>query len=231
MSLTREDLENGLPRRLWSECAHGPRVLSDSELEASIGCVLSGARTGDDVWVFGYGSLMWNPLFHYVERRPAALRGFHRRFCLWSIAGRGTPERPGLVLGLDLGGQCCGLAYRLSAAHAVAELKLLWQREMVVGSYAPRWVRIEARPCAGSNGHTEELRALVFVVNRNHPNYAGRLARETVVASLATARGRIGTAAEYLFNTADALAAHGLRDTHLETLRDEVAQRHQSPSA
>jgi cation transport protein ChaC len=231
MSLTREDLQNGLLRRLWSECAHGPRVLSDGELEASIGCVLSGARTGDDVWVFGYGSLMWNPLFHYAERRPAALRGFHRRFCLWSTAGRGTPERPGLVLGLDLGGQCCGLAYRLSAAQAVAELKLLWRREMVVGSYAPRWVRIEARPCANSNGCAEELRALTFVVNRHHPNYAGRLPRETIVTALATGHGRIGTAAEYLFNTADTLAAHGLRDIHLETLRDEVAKRNLAADA
>src|SRR5262245_56917930 len=131
MSLTREDLESGLPRRLWSTCGQGPRVLSDDELAASVECVLSGARTGADLWVFAYGSLMWNPLFRYVERRPATLLGFHRRFCLWSIAGRGTPERPGLVLGLDLGGQCSGLAYRVAGAHAAAELKHLWQREMV----------------------------------------------------------------------------------------------------
>jgi len=224
MSLTREDLENGLPRRLLSESGAGPRPLTDDELEASIGCVLSGAGHGADVWVFGYGSLMWNPLFHYAERRPATLRGFHRRFCLWSLTGRGTPERPGLVLGLDRGGSCCGLAYRVLADQAPRELRLLWQREMVVGSYSPRWVRVDAAPCADSNGCAEELRALAFVVNHAHPNYAGRLPQEVVVTALAAARGRIGTAAEYLFNTVEVLAAHGLRDAHLEKLRDEVSK-------
>jgi cation transport protein ChaC len=225
MSLTREDLENGLPRRLWSECGHEPRALTDAELEASIGCVLSGSCAGQDVWIFAYGSLMWNPLFHYIERRPATLRGFHRSFCLWSIIGRGTLECPGLVLGLDSGGQCCGLAYRLSAVNARDELKLLWQREMVVGSYFPRWVRVDAQPCAQSAGCTEELRALAFVINRDHPNYAGKLPIETIVNALASARGRIGSAAEYLFSTVDTLSAHDLRDPHLEALRDQVAQR------
>jgi cation transport protein ChaC len=225
MSLTREDLENGRMRRLWSECANGPRPLSDEELDASIGCTLSGATPGADVWVFGYGSLIWNPLFHYEERRRATLRGFHRRFCLWSMMGRGSPERPGLVLGLDRGGACCGLAYRLPAGKAVSELKLLWRREMVVGSYVPRWARVET---AGDGGRrcVEELRALAFVVNHDHPNYAGRLAFDTVAHALADAHGHLGSSADYLFHTVDALAAHGLRDAHLERLRDRVRKRH-----
>jgi len=221
MSLTRDDLENGLLRRLWAECGgadHHP-PLSDAELEASIGAALTGARPGEDVWVFGYGSLMWNPLIHYVERRPATLGGFHRRFCLWSITGRGTPQCPGLVLGLDLGGSCQGLAYRLPAAHAAQELKLLWNREMVSGSYAARWVRVEGKPCAESHGCTEELRALAFVVNRKHPNYAGKLTLEQVVGAIADAAGHLGTSAEYLLCTVEALATHGLRDRHLENLR------------
>jgi cation transport protein ChaC len=224
MSLTRDDLENGLLRRLWAECGAELPPLSEEELEASIAGALTGARPGEDLWVFGYGSLMWNPLVHYVERRPGTLRGFHRRFCLWSITGRGTPQRPGLVLGLDLGGSCQGLAYRLPAAHAAQELKLLWNREMVIGSYAPRWVRVEAMPCPESHGCTEELRALVFVVNRGHPNYAGKLALDAVVNAIAGATGHLGTSVEYLLCTVEALAAHGLRDRHLETLRRRVEE-------
>jgi cation transport protein ChaC len=223
MSLTRDDLKNDRLRQRWNECGALPRPLSDAELEASIGWALSGAGT-DDVWVFGYGSLMWNPLFHYSEQRPATLRGFHRRFCLWSITSRGTRERPGLVLGLDRGGSCQGVAYRLPADQAPHELKLLWNREMVLGSYEPRWARVEAAPGPASRVCIEELRALVFTVNREHPNYAGRLPVDAVVAALAAASGHLGSSAEYLFRAVDALAAHGLRDSHLETLRRRVEQ-------
>jgi cation transport protein ChaC len=230
VSLTREDLETGRMRRLWSECATGPRVLSDEELEASVAQVLDGACPGADVWVFAYGSLIWNPLFHYAERRRATLRGFHRRFCLWSTMGRGSPEHPGLVLGLDNGGACCGLAYRLPADQALAELQLLWRREMVVGSYVPRWARVETAPGAGDHACVEELRALAFVVNHAHPNYAGRLAFETVAQALACARGHLGTSAEYLFHTVEALDAHGLKDAHLERLRDRVRVHQAAPA-
>src|SRR5262245_41423766 len=98
MSMTREDLENGRMRRTLAASGHGPRPLTDEELDASIRCVLAGMRPGEDLWVFGYGSLLWNPLLDHEERRPATLRGFHRRFCLWSKMGRGTPDIPGLVL-------------------------------------------------------------------------------------------------------------------------------------
>jgi cation transport protein ChaC len=222
MALTREDLESGLPRRLWDECGGGLRPFTDEELGSSLACMLAGAGAGDNVWVFGYGSLMWNPLFHYAERRPATLRGFHRSFCLRSIVGRGSPERPGLMLALDNGGSCRGLAFRLAADTAAQELQLLWRREMVVGSYIPRWARVEADPCTGSHGCAEELRALVFVVNHDHPNYLGRLPFEQVATTLATASGRIGSGADYLFRTVDTLAAHGLRDGYVERLRSRV---------
>jgi len=224
MSLKREDLESGLFRRLWQQCADGPRPLSDEELDASLASALAGTCADEDVWVFAYGSLLWNPLFHFEERRPATIRGFHRSFCLWSKMGRGTPDKPGLVLGLDRGGSCCGLAYRLPAGKAAAELKVLWQREMVVGSYEPRWLRVEAAPCEVSHGCAEELRALTFVVRPEHPFYAGRLPLETVAGALASANGHIGSSADYLFHTVDALAAHGLRDGYLDRLSERVAR-------
>jgi cation transport protein ChaC len=224
MSLTRDDLKNDRLRRLWNECGALPRPLSDAELEASIAAALSVIEGGQDLWVFGYGSLMWNPLFHYAEQRPARLRGFHRRFCLWSITSRGTRERPGLVLGLDRGGSCQGIAYRLPAEHAAHELKLLWNREMVLGSYEPRWARIETGPGPARGDRAQPARALVFTVNREHPNYAGKLPLDAVVAALAAASGPLGSSAEYLFRAVDALAAHGLREPYLETLRRRVEQ-------
>ena len=224
MSLTREDLENGRMRRLLAESGHAARMLTEEELDASIQCVLEGVRAGEDLWVFGYGSLLWNPLLDHDERRPATLRGYHRRFCLWSTVGRGSRDCPGLVLGLDLGGSCHGLAYRLPAAQAAAELRLLWRREMVSGSYFPRWVRVEAAACAASHGCKEELRALAFVVNRGHPNYAGRLPVDKVIRALADACGHIGSSAEYLHNTVAALAAHGLSDAYLDRLAEHLAR-------
>ncbi len=223
MSLTREDLENGLMRQLFSRSRHTLRCLTEAELEASIRCVLSAHAPHADVWVFGYGSLVWNPLFHHVERRTATLRGFHRRFCLWSLMGRGTPENPGLVLGLDRGGICRGIAYRIAGKHAAEELRLLWRREMLVASYCPRWVKLETAAHGAPKGHRVAVRALAFVVNRAHPNYAGRLPADAVVKSLASACGHIGPAADYLFKTVEALAAHGIHDAHLEELRGRIA--------
>jgi cation transport protein ChaC len=230
MSLTREDLENGLLRRLFSESSQKVHCLTDEELDASIRCILSAHGPGEDVWVFGYGSLVWNPLFHYIERRTATLRGFHRRFCLWSMMGRGTPENPGLVLGLDHGGACRGVAYRIGAKQAAAELRLLWRREMVVASYCPRWVRVDTIPHAAPKGHSAEVRALAFVVNREHPNYAGRLPAEAVVESLASAHGHIGRCADYFVKTVEALAEHGIDDPHLRELSEGLARKRRTAS-
>jgi cation transport protein ChaC len=225
MSLTREDLEKGLMQQLFSECSSGPRCLSDEELDASIRCTLAGHAHGQDIWVFGYGSLIWNPIFHHLERRTATLRGFHRRFCLWSVMGRGTPDNPGLVLGLDRGGVCRGVVYRIAGHHAVEELRLLWRREMVIGSYYPRWLRVEVPRHGDRPGLVEEVRALAFVVNREHANYAGRLSEERIAKALATARGHIGCSAEYLVKTFEGLAAHGIHDRHLSGLMHRIATR------
>ena len=133
----------------------------------SLTAMIKARPKGAGWWVFAYGSLLWNPLFPFAESRPATLRGLHRRFCLYSLASRGTPEQPGLVLGLDRGGACTGVIYRLPAPVAMDELHLLWRREMVLGAYRPRWV------CVRSG--EREIHALTFVVRRAHPQYAGRL--------------------------------------------------------
>jgi cation transport protein ChaC len=167
--------------------------------------------------VFAYGSLLWNPLFPVAEMRPAKVHGLHRSFCLWSLASRGTPDTPGLVLGLERGGACRGVALRLPAPLALDELHLLWRREMVVGSYRPRWVALDAGGRA--------LTALTFVVRRDHPQYAGKLTREQLVESLACATGAFGSSADYLERTRVALIAHGIADPYLEDLAARVIAR------
>lgn len=217
MALTRADLENDVLRKNYAQSSHGLPLVSEAEFHASFERALEPLRHGADPWIFGYGSLIWNPLFRYTERLPAVIHGFHRSFCLWSRIGRGTPEKSGLVLGLDRGGCCHGMAFRLNRGEARHELALLWRREMVLGSYSPRWLQAVIN---GSSGR--EVKALAFVVNRDHPHYAGKLPLTALIETIATARGAFGSSAEYLCQTVDCLIAQGIRDSRLARLREQV---------
>ena len=216
MSLTRADLESSRLHRLIAQTGLKLPVLNEAELQASIQNTLKHCDPNADIWIFAYGSLIWNPVFHFVDRRVGTIYGWHRRFCLWTPLGRGAPDNPGLVLGLDRGGSCRGVAYRISAAKVGAELSLIWRREMVVDSYVPRWVKM----IAGE----QRLNAIAFTINPQHPLYAGRISPETTVKSLATAHGQLGSAADYLSQTVDGLSAVGIQDRHLIALRDKVIE-------
>jgi cation transport protein ChaC len=209
-TLCRSDLERGRMREIYVAAVDAGHALDDEQLSTSLTDTLSRRPKGAGWWVFAYGSLLWNPLFPVAEMRPATLRGLHRRFCLWSVASRGTPEEPGLVLGLERGGTCHGVALRLPAPLALDELHLLWRREMVVGAYDPRWVKLDA--------DGRELVALTFVVRRDHPQYAGSLPIAKQAAVLASARGAFGASADYLERTRVALISHGIVDPYLEEL-------------
>ena len=185
-------------------------IRSDEEIEASLDEALAGHRPGEDVWVFGYGSLMWNPAFLFEEQRLGSVRGWHRRFCLNLTRGRGTPECPGLMLALDRGGACRGMAFRIAAEKVRDELLLVWRREMLVGSYLARWVTVatEAGP----------VRAVTFVVNTKHARYVGRLSESEAAIRIARASGELGTCLDYFDRTVAALHAFGLRDVALERI-------------
>lgn len=218
MSLTRADLEADRLKKLFCEANPGVRVLSEAEQDASVSGLLRQQPAGSDVWLFGYGSLIWNPIVHFEERRVARLHGFHRSFCLWSHVNRGSPQRPGLVLGLDAGGSCRGVAFRIAGRSALDELRLLWRREMVLGAYAPRWTRIDCGE--------DIVQAIAFFVDRSHASYAGKLPLETVIKTLISARGQLGTPAEYLLKTVRGLVEHGVRDPYLLELRRRVLAVH-----
>lgn len=221
MTLCRRDLEQGRMRELYV-AAVADRALTDEQLSASLSATLAKKPKGAGWWVFAYGSLLWNPVFPVAEMRPATVRGLHRRFCLWSLAARGTMKAPGLVLGLDRGGVCRGVAMRLPAPLALDELHLLWRREMVVGSYRPRWVS-----CISADG--KALNAIAFVVDRQHPQYAGDLPPERTIEVLSTACGAFGSSADYLERTRVALVAHGIKDAYLDGLADRILDRCGAP--
>lgn len=216
-TLSRRDLEGGRMREMYVAAVDPSRALTDEQLSASLNATLAAKPKGAGWWVFGYGSLLWNPIFPVAESRPALLRGLHRRFCLWSLASRGSPAAPGLVLGLMPGGACRGVAFRLPAPLAIDELHLLWRREMVVGSYAPRWVALDC-------GVHREV-GLAFVVKRDHPQFAGDLSVDRQADVIATACGHLGSSQDYLERTRVALAAHGVVDPYLERVAGAVRVR------
>jgi cation transport protein ChaC len=184
--------------------------------------ILSRHDAAQDLWVFGYGSLIWNPAFEFVERRRAVLHGWHRRFCVKLFMGRGTPETPGLMLALDHGGACKGVAFRIAAAQVREELGILWQREMFGGAYLARWVNLDM---AG-----EKLPAVTFVINRKHPRYTKELSVEETAAMIATGCGVAGSCQEYLENTVAHLGELGLRDAALARIVAALRKRERSAS-
>ncbi|MDB5359251.1 MAG: hypothetical protein JWO51_548 [Rhodospirillales bacterium] len=219
IELTRESIQAGTVISMAS--AGGMRILSDEERAASIAEMLATRpksidRTGD-LWLFGYGSLIWNPAFHFAERRKGRIHGWHRRFCLWTPLGRGSPDQPGLVLGLERGGACTGMAFRMASDQVACELDIVWRREMLSGAYRPRWVRV-----ATSDGPVD---AITFTIDPANPRYAGRLAEDEIVRVVATAVGRLGPCTDYLFKTAEALAGLGLEDRTLQRLKRRVEAR------
>jgi cation transport protein ChaC len=214
-TLTREQIASGEVRRRILASGYPFPILSEEELAAKLAATLA-AREGPETWVFGYGSLMWNPAFHYAERRVGRIHGFHRRFCLWTHAGRGTPENPGLTLALERGGSCQGIAFRIAEGEAETELGIVFKREMVSGAYAPRWITV--RTDAGM------IRAVTFVINHAHDRYAGLLPENRVAEVIASAAGPLGACAEYLHNTVEHLDDLGIIDRHLFRLHDQVLE-------
>ena len=168
-----------------------------------------------DLWVFGYGSLMWRPGFSYVERVPGRMHGFHRSLCVYSNRYRGTPEQPGLVLGLDRGGSCPGVAFRVDREAVPETLAYLRERELVSHVY-----RELLAPVQLATG--ERIRGLAYVVDRQHVQYAGRLPSEEVIRIVRCSCGITGLNRDYVVNTVAALAEMGMRDARLEAIAEAL---------
>lgn len=166
--------------------------------------------------VFAYGSLIWKPGFPHLSAHPALLRGYHRRFCIWSHRYRGTPEAPGLVLGLDRGGACRGIVFRVARERAAEVLDYLHEREMTGGVYHRRLRRV--RLLDGAEGEGNERRAVAFVADRRAGQYCGDLAPDAAAAAIARGVGVMGANRDYLLHTVSRLRELGVRDAGLERI-------------
>jgi cation transport protein ChaC len=171
----------------------------------------------EDLWVFGYGSLMWRPGFRFVEKVPARMNGLHRSLCVYSFVHRGTPEKPGLVLGLDRGGACRGLAFRVAAADRAATIAYLREREQITAVYLEvlRNVTLLGKP-------ERTVEALTYVVDRGHPQYAGKLSLDQRLHLIRQGHGRSGPNPDYVLATVAELERLGCRDVELHALAERL---------
>lgn len=190
---------------------------TDAEFAAMVEALLS-EYTPKELWVFAYGSLIWDPEFDYLEKRSATAYGWHRSFCLKLTRWRGTRELPALMMALDRGGSCNGLAFRLPTQDHFKQLVVLTEREVDANppTNIPRWIPVKTE--AGI------VKALAFVAARDGMAYTGKLPHEKVAHVLARAAGHWGTAAQYLFRTVTSLEEHGIRDRNLWRIQSLVAQ-------
>jgi glutathione-specific gamma-glutamylcyclotransferase len=171
-----------------------------------------------DLWVFGYGSLMWNPGFAYAEKLPAVAHGVHRRLCVYSTRYRGTPEQPGLVVGLMLGGSCPGMAFRALARDAAATRDYLFKREQISKVYHEMM-----RPVRLKDGRV--VQALCYVVDQSHRQFAGRLSREEQLKLVMDSHGSAGPNRDYVCNTVTALNDIGVEDRTLQWVAERLNAR------
>jgi len=174
------------------------------------------AHPEGDFWVFGYASLMWNPEFEYLRSETACLNNFHRCLCLWSVEYRGTPERPGLVMGLDNGGSCMGRAFLISERNAPEIIAQLNEREMITGAYRSSMESLQL-------GTGEQVEGVCLVARHDHPQYAPRLAQQVIIDLVRNAHGERGSNREYVLNTVSHLREMGMLDDTLDTIGQLLA--------
>lgn len=189
----------------------------------------SDAHETGDLWVFGYGSLMWRPGFEFLERVPARLIGLHRALCVFSFVHRGTPEKPGLVLGLDRGGMCRGIAFRVAAGKREETIEYLRGREQVTSVYVETMRRIELEDHKRRQ-EGRQVQALTFTVDRGHVQYAGRLSVAESVHYVRQGHGRSGINRDYVVETVRALEALGYRESDLHLIAEQLAGIRQQES-
>ena len=216
--ITRESILNGTIRRLVEQSGDDGRLMTDQEREQIVEKMIETAPSRDSIWIFGYGSLIWNPAVHFTEKLRGKVHGYHRSFCLWSTIGRGSPSQPGLMLGLERGGSCNGIFYRLDRREIWSELDIVFRRELITAAYQPTWV--SARISDNSR-----FKAIAFVINRSHNRYAGALDDETVIQTIAEAKGTLGSCSEYLYETVLQLDNLGMPDRRLASIARRVRQK------
>lgn len=218
--IAREDIEHGLLEEMIADGERQGifRRLPETERDKSRWNIIAQLPKNQDVWLYAYGSLIWSPMIEFSEKCKARLFGYHRQFCMWTKIGRGTPDKPGLTLALEPGGSNSGIAYRIPAELVERELRIIWNREMIGGSYVPKIINLHVN----RNNSEEIVPAVAFIMNRKHENYAGKLDIESMARVIAIAEGPLGKCRDYLFNTVEHLEKLGLNDQKLSDLARKV---------
>lgn len=191
---------------------------SPEQRSASLAATLAKRPDQGPIWLFGYGSLIWNPVFEFEEAVPATLTGWHRDFCLRLTAGRGTACHPGRMLALTEGGSTTGIAFRLTDSGLEDELALVWKREMITGCYLPTW-------CPLTLDDGRQVNALVFIMDSKHPLYETDSRAETIAPLIASASGPLGSNAQYLFSLEEAMIERGIQDEGMTELAGKVRRQ------
>ena len=215
--LSRQAILDGHIRRLAESRPGAIRLMSDEDRVLAIQEALSQAPSLDEVWIFAYGSLIWNPAIHFAEREKVLVDGFHRSFCFWTVLGRGCEENPGLMMGLEPGGSSNGLAYRIDADDLGTEMDILFRRELMSYVYKPTWVDATL-----AESPDKTIKVLAFVVDPEHERFCGELDESTLVRHIATASGPLGRNCDYLFQLTEHLRELGFSDEPLLQLEAMV---------
>ena len=215
--INRESVKKDQIRDFFRKNGYEEFLLSDDDLLKSRRKFVPDESLFDkDIWLYGYGSLIWNPMVETCETRKVKVYGFHRKFCLKTDIGRGSKQNPGLMLALQNGGSSRGIALKVRGCDAATELDLLWRREMITGAYVPTKV----------TGHTEKgkIDMIAFVINKNHFSYENSLTEKETAKMIAIAKGFVGTSKEYLDNTIKSLKTLGMEDRYLNRLQNYILE-------
>ncbi len=217
-TLTREALINGDIERLLHKNRRGLKVMSDRQRAELVQQTLDHLDDNADLWIFAYGSLIWNPALDFEEQRRCVVYGLQKKFCFWTTISRGTEEQPGLMLGLVEGGQCNGLAYRIDRKKAATELDVLFRREMALFVYIPTWSEAY---CEKTDTY---FTTLTFVADPANERFVNHLTQAETARTIATATGPLGKNCDYLFQLSKNLRDLEFDEEELDALERQVRE-------
>ena len=211
IKLTKKNIKNGNIREFINSIEGSDKVLTDYELKEERKKIVSDSEIMNDFYIFGYGSLLWNPTISFEKQLIGKIYGYHRAFCMLTKLGRGSFKNPGLMLGLDKGGSCSGILFKLRAKTAIKNIDLLFKREMVTRAYVPKLLN-----AIDTNG--KKVKALTFTVDRKHKNYLKEKSYLKKVEMIKSASGFLGSCKEYLINTSNSLDELNIFDKEIKNL-------------
>ena len=215
IKLTKKNINNGYIRELINKMQENDKVLSDDERVQERNKIIPQSMLKKDLYVFAYGSLLWNPTIDFEEQIIGKIFGFHRSFCMLTKLGRGSYEKPGLMLGLDRGGSCNGILFKLNKKNALKNIDILFKREMVTKAYVPKIL----------NGYLKNgklVKALAFTVDKKHKNYYKEECYFEKIKLIRNASGFLGSCLEYLKNTSKSLDELNISDKEIKNLMNII---------